>query len=247
MPGPVAENKDWARDQRRKAILPALRAGKPLILDFGEVLTATQSFVHACISKAVAELGEEVLALIEFRRCNEQVREIVEGVVEYSLRARTLTQQGLSASISKRDVPQADSLDLVRAVVDALASGDMTPADVAITTRFSYRHVHYRLHAARVLGLAKFVRNLATLTELGAELVRTVRGTKEEREVLERAINESAVLHELAPGLLAQRVPDAAKLSQRLEKKTGLGAATARRRANSLLAWRKTLSQEPLL
>ena len=247
IPGPVAENKDWARDQRQRVVLPTLRQGKPVILDFAAVATTTQSFVHACISKAVAELGEDVLDRIDFRGCNDQVREVIEGVIEYSLRARTLTQQGLSASITKKDVPQADSLGLVRDIVDALAGGDTTPADIAMTTGFSYRHVHYRLHAARVLGLAKFVRNLATLTERGVELSRAGSGTRQERGVLERAINESTILRQLAPGLLGARPPDHAKLTLRLETKTGLSTSTARRRARSLLAWRRSVLQEPLL
>ena len=247
IPGPVAEDKDWARDLRERRLLPFLREGKAVALEFSGVRTATQSFVHACISKAVAELGEDVLDLIDFRGCSSQVKEVVEGVVEYSLRARTLTQQGLSGTFGKKDVPQADSLSLVRDVLDALAGGDSTPGDVAVTTRFSYRHVHYRLHAGRVLGLIKFARNLATLTPRGIKLSRTLRGTREESAAFEAAISDSLVLTELAPGLLSARSPDVKRLALRLEQKTGLSAATARRRARSLIAWRRFLLQQRLL
>jgi len=247
IPGPVAENKDWARNMRDKVLLPTLASGREIILDFKAVSTATQSFVHACISQAVTEHGEDVLDRIQFRQCNEQVHSIIERVVEYSLRARTLTHQGLSSTITKKDVPQAYSLNLVREVIDALASGDATPADVAATTGFTMRHVQYRLHAARILGLAKFVRNFATLTEKGIALSRTGRDSPDERRAFEAAIKESAVMSAIAPNLLGNRAPDVNKLALRLEKKTGLSPSTARRRASSLLTWRHTICQMRLL
>jgi hypothetical protein len=247
VPGPTAENKDWAREQRENVVLPALRRTRPVVLDFATVTIATQSFVHACISKAVAEFGEDCLDLLEFRSCNPRLRAVIESVIEYSLRARLLTKQGLSSRFGKKDVPQADSLPLVRDVVDALAAGDTTPGDVAVTTGFSLRHVHYRLHAARVLGLAKVVRNLASLTPRGIDLSRVPKGMEDERKAFEAAILASPIMKAIAPDLLGPREPELSKLTQRLERKTGLSPATARRRASALISWRRSLLQRHLL
>ncbi len=239
--GPVAEDKDFAREVRERQILPALAEGRGVRLDFSKVATTTQSFIHACLSEAVRTRGEEVLELLEFHGCKEDVRRLVETVVEYSLRARTLTHTGLSGRLKRSDVPQADSLARVRDVMDALAAGGTTPEDVVAATGFSLRHVHYRLHAARVLGLVTMGRNIASLTERGREAVRAGRGGLAERGAWERAMRESAILRSVAPNLLARRAPTARELAHRLEQKTGLSAATALRRAKALLRWRRAV------
>lgn len=244
---PIAENKDWARNARIQSILPALVEGKPFTLDFSAVTSTTQSFIHACISQAVTELGEDALELLEFRACNPQVQNIIETVIEYSLRARTLTQQGLSSVVTQRDVPQADSLKLVRDVLESLASGDAIPSDIVATTGFSLRHVQYRLHAARILGLAQFHKNFANITSRGIELVRTPKDSPQERLAFERAIKESTIVANLAPNLLGERGPSLANLARRIEKKTGLSHSTSLRRAGTLLSWRRTIQQLRLL
>src|SRR5688572_12729215 len=96
VPGPVAEDKDRAKELREKRLLPALSEGRRVIVDFSAVATATQSFMHACLSEAVRRHGEEILEVIEFKGCGEDIRQLIATVVEYSLRARTLTQRGLS-------------------------------------------------------------------------------------------------------------------------------------------------------
>jgi hypothetical protein len=245
VPGPVAENKDFARDIRISRILPALEDGRGVRLDFTRVVTTTQSFIHACLSEAVRTHGEEVLELLEFHACKEDVQRLIETVVEYSLRARTLTQAGLSGKLRRSDIPQADTLGRVRDVMDALAAGSAAPEDVANATTFSLRHVHYRLHAARVLGLVTMGRNIASLTPLGRDLVRARHGGRAERVLWERAMRESALLKSVAPNLLARRSPSADELARRFEQKTGLSRATALRRARALLRWRRAVLEAP--
>jgi hypothetical protein len=241
IPGPVAEDKDFAREMREQRILPALARGRGVCLDFTGVATTTQSFVHACLSEAVRTHGEEVLEQFEFRGCKEDVRQLIETVVEYSLRARTLTHTGLSGRLRRADVPQADSLARVRDVMAALAAGGATPEDIVAATGFSLRHVHYRLHAARVLGLVTMGRNIASLTDRGRDAVRAPRDSAKERATWEQAIRESATLKSVAPNLLAKRAPTARELARRLEQKTGLSPATALRRAKALLRWRRAI------
>jgi hypothetical protein len=239
--GPVAEDKDGAREMRTRQLLPALNRGESVVIDFSKVTTSTQSYVHAFISEAVRTYGEEVLETIEFRGCTDEIQQLVSTVIEYSLRARTLSQEGLSGTLKKADVPQADNLELVREVLDALGFGRATPEDVVATTGFSLRHVHYRLHSARVLGFVRMGRNIASLTEQGRKLIRTDVGSIEERDLLIAGIKQSGVLQKLCPSLLDRRPPRRAELARRIGQKTGLSPSTASRRAQALLAWRRQL------
>lgn len=81
--GGFAENKDIARDVRIKLITPTVKKGKQVILDFKNIDSVTQSFMHALISEVIREQGPEVLNLILFKNCNETVKNIVNIVVEY--------------------------------------------------------------------------------------------------------------------------------------------------------------------
>lgn len=81
--GTFAENKDVARQLRVEYIMPALREGKEIVIDFGDVTGATQSFVHALISDPIRHYGDRALELILFKDCSPIVREIVTTVVEY--------------------------------------------------------------------------------------------------------------------------------------------------------------------
>ena len=58
--GSFAENKDIAREIRVKQIIPALRDGKEITLDFSGVESATHSFIHALISDLIRKQGIEV-------------------------------------------------------------------------------------------------------------------------------------------------------------------------------------------
>src|SRR5437763_15291629 len=53
-----AEDKDYARSLRHEKILPALKRGDAIILDFSRVKYATQSFVHALIGEALKRYGD---------------------------------------------------------------------------------------------------------------------------------------------------------------------------------------------
>jgi hypothetical protein len=82
-----AENKDQARQLRRDIIIPALSAGDSVVIDFSEVETTTQSFVHALISEAIRRHGEEAIPRIVFKGCTGQVQQLITTVVEYTLMA----------------------------------------------------------------------------------------------------------------------------------------------------------------
>ncbi len=81
--GTFAENKDVARNIRINLILPALEKNEDVNLDFANVESATQSFIHALISGVIRKKGIGILDFIYFKNCSETIKKIVEIVVEY--------------------------------------------------------------------------------------------------------------------------------------------------------------------
>ena len=81
--GNFAENKDIASDIRDNMILPALNKKEDIVLDFSNVTSATQSFIHALISDIIRKNGIQVLDKIYFSNCNETIKKIIEIVIEY--------------------------------------------------------------------------------------------------------------------------------------------------------------------
>ena len=139
------------------------------------------------------------------------------------------------------DVPQANDLNTVRAVLQALQSGCVLEVEVRAHTDFSARHTNYRLHAARVLGLLRFEEDHLALTTLGERLLETPPRSQREREVLFEAVQGSPVLQILAPDLLSRDPPRLEALADRLFEEGRVGRATAERRARGLLTWRRRI------
>lgn len=81
--GPFAEDKDVARSIRMEEIIPALNRREEVVLDFENVDSATQSFIHALISDLIRNYGGEVLERIGFKSCNSTLRKIIGIVVDY--------------------------------------------------------------------------------------------------------------------------------------------------------------------
>jgi len=82
-----AENKDMAKKIREKHIKPHIQSLKdlPIILDFDEVDSSTQSFVHALISGLFQDYKEKALDYFEFKNCNEAIKSLITTVINYSL------------------------------------------------------------------------------------------------------------------------------------------------------------------
>ncbi len=144
------------------------------------------------------------------------------------------------------DIPQANDLDTVRYVAHAVWRGCKTLAAIEDWTQYSRRHVQYRLHAARVLGLVHMEGDEPRLTDMGERLMETTKGTAAERQLYARIIEQCPVVQVVAPDLLARKAPDIDALTERLFRNSRLGAETARRRASGLLAWRRHVLGESL-
>lgn len=82
-----AENKDVAKELREKQIKQNIESttSPMIILDFAEVDSSTQSFIHALISGIFQDYGEKALDYFEFRNCNEAVKSLITTVINYSL------------------------------------------------------------------------------------------------------------------------------------------------------------------
>lgn len=79
------EDKNYAKQLRVGELLPALEKNEAVSLDFSQVQSATQSFIHALLGEALKRYQHPLLDRIEFLHCSPQVRTVIEIVVEYSL------------------------------------------------------------------------------------------------------------------------------------------------------------------
>jgi hypothetical protein len=139
------------------------------------------------------------------------------------------------------DVPQADSLGLVRRLLEAIATSSSTAVkDLAERTKFSERHVRYRMQAARILGFLPSEGEPA-LTSRAKRLLATHAGSPEERKQLISAINECPSMRLIAPDLLDADQVDVKKLADRIARLSGLSPATSERRAVVLRSWHRDL------
>lgn len=80
-----AENKDVAKQIRDNILMPNIKDGIKLSINFSGVQGATQSFIHALISEPLRVYRENFLDMVDFKGCNQSVKNIILTVVEYSL------------------------------------------------------------------------------------------------------------------------------------------------------------------
>lgn len=78
-----AENKDIGRDIRINEIMPELKAGNEITLNFEKVDNASQSFIHSLVSDPVREYGDRALELIIFKNCSNKIKGIIKIVLGY--------------------------------------------------------------------------------------------------------------------------------------------------------------------
>lgn len=81
--GSFAEDKKEAKKLRIEELLPQLKIGNEIELDFLGVEDATQSFIHALISDLIRVEGIEIMDNISFKNCNTKIENIICIVFEY--------------------------------------------------------------------------------------------------------------------------------------------------------------------
>lgn len=106
----MAEDKDIAGELRDTVILPALRNGERVEVDFSAVETATQSFVHALLADAIRLKGDDSFEYLSFRGCAPAVQSIIKTVFGYTLRAME-SATGESASIQDAEAERPENTE----------------------------------------------------------------------------------------------------------------------------------------
>ncbi|MEI7579458.1 MAG: STAS-like domain-containing protein [bacterium] len=81
--GDFAENKDLAKKLRIEIIIPALKQGNEVILDFEKVNGATQSFIHALISEPIRTLGDVAFEKLFYKNTNDDIQTVISIVYRY--------------------------------------------------------------------------------------------------------------------------------------------------------------------
>jgi len=140
--------------------------------------------------------------------------------------------------LESKDIPQADSLENVRRIIDAVADGAKTKADVSDRTGINPRHVLYGLHTARVLGFLMEEDGGFGPTDAGKSLRDLAAGGTEEREAFRKAIQASEIIDAIAPQILTDKPPTQDAITQKIVKLSGLSESTAGRRSQTLISWR---------
>lgn len=77
------EDVDQAAKIRDEELLPSLKAGTMVVLDFAGVKFATQSFVHALMYKVIRD-GQNIGSTLSIANCSKSTREAVMAVAAYA-------------------------------------------------------------------------------------------------------------------------------------------------------------------
>ena len=145
------------------------------------------------------------------------------------------------------DVPQADSLDKLRAVLEVVVADPRVSSQaLERKTELSSRHVSYHLAALRTLGLLVPSEDAQLVTPRAHALVRTRRGSRAEASTWQSIIESSEVIRALAPGLFSDRTFRKDAVARRIQREAGLSPTTAKRRATTLASWRTKLVEDQL-
>ena len=75
-------------------------------------------------------------------------------------------------TLTSIEIPQADSLENVRRVVEAIASGASSRKEISEKTDISVRHIDYAIHAAKSLGFLAAT-DAISITDTGRALAAT--------------------------------------------------------------------------
>jgi hypothetical protein len=80
---PFEENVERAAEIREQTIIPALKAGTLVVLDFADIKFATQSFIHACMYRILRDVPHAVTGLT-IANVTSATREAIRAVAAYA-------------------------------------------------------------------------------------------------------------------------------------------------------------------
>ena len=138
------------------------------------------------------------------------------------------------------DVPQANSLGVVGNLLALVKSGIEDKQRLSEELPLVLREVDYYMHAARILGFAEFEEGKGgefRITDRGHAYIEAETPSRK-RALLREAVRSAQVFKELL-GRSSEADLDEEKIVLFLKETTELNTTTARRRADTILAWLK--------
>lgn len=147
--------------------------------------------------------------------------------------------------LSTIDVPQKEDLDLVLVLPDMVASGHNTSGRIASRIHQNVRQASFLLHAGRLLGLVRRRGQTHELTGTGRLFQELEQDDR--RHFLRSLVLRSKVIRYLFRVAEDENLGrlNRTYIAQILVADSELSNTTARRRASTLCAWLKWLSQFP--
>lgn len=133
------------------------------------------------------------------------------------------------------DVPQANSLHRVCALLALVDEGIEEKQALTRQLGLVTRELDYYKHAARILGFAHFEPNDFYLTESGKGYLCGLR-PEGKMVLLASAVRQAYVFRELL-ALIPEDALTKESVAEFLVERTGLNRTTARRRADTMIAW----------
>lgn len=148
-----------------------------------------------------------------------------------------------SPQIPSAEVPQANQLGKVRQLVELAQGGRSSAAQLRRSLGLDARHVAYYRRAAEVLRLVEAPEGTTLRpTPTGQGLLQTEESSDAERRVFLEAIRGASSLRPFLSYLEGTEALSTDALGRRISEVSGLGDATAMRRASSLEQWRAYIS-----
>jgi hypothetical protein len=139
--------------------------------------------------------------------------------------------------IETTDVPQANSLRRVCDLLALVDAGIEGKQDLMRQLDLVERELDYYKHAARILGFAHFAPPEFYLTENGKGYLKGLR-SEEKQTILASAVREADIFKELLSEFPEKELTKE-NVGNFLIERTGLNRTTARRRADTMIAWLK--------
>jgi len=140
------------------------------------------------------------------------------------------------------DIPQADSLDSVRRIVEVVHDGLVTRNEIGLATGYSPRHVQYKIASAVILGFLEKLEEIK-VTHIGKIWLQKQVSSNDESIFLKNCIEKTKVYQLVAQDLFESARPDKKVLAKRIIDHGNLSESTALRRASTLIAWSNRIRQ----
>jgi hypothetical protein len=138
------------------------------------------------------------------------------------------------------DVPQANTLEFAGELLALTFGGIKGNKELSKAIGIAEREIDYYKHAARILGFATFNNKNIAITEKGSNYLKAL--TPDDKKILlSKAVKESLVIGELLNTCSYSEL-NKSRIEEFLTKTTDLTRTTVGRRADTIIAWLRSIS-----